>query len=65
MAFTIARFAIQLQEPGDLFRQMLLDSPSASLEKLCWCSNFQSTNPECPENVQNWLKSDFQKRFIK
>jgi hypothetical protein len=28
-----------------------------------WCSNFQTTNPNCPEKVRNWLLKNFKERF--
>ena len=58
------KVAAQLREPGDLInRQMCLDFPSATLEKQIWCSNFQSTKQNCPEQVKRWLKENIQKRF--
>lgn len=63
MADVIIKFAIKLQEPGDLSRQMKLDNPNLSVEDSYWCSNFQSKNPNCPEVVQNWLKENYNKRF--
>ena len=63
MAKEIQRFATKLQEPGDLSRQMIMEHPNLSLEDQIWCSNFQATNPECPELVQNWLLENYNKRF--
>lgn len=59
----IAKIAIQLQEPGDLARQMTLDRADLTMEEMVWCSNYQSTNPDCPEKVRNWLRDNFHKRF--
>jgi hypothetical protein len=63
MGSTIAKIAISLQEPGDLSRQMKLDHPNITPEEECWCSNFQSANPDCPDIVRDWLREDFRKRF--
>jgi hypothetical protein len=63
MGSTIAKIAINLQEPGDLSRQIKLDHPNITLEEECWCSNFQSINPDCPDLVREWLREDFRKRF--
>lgn len=59
----IAKIALQLQEPGDLSRQMTLDKADITMEEMVWCSNFQSANPDCPEEVRNWLRDNFHKRF--
>lgn len=48
---------------GDLARQMLLDVPTMTTDMKIWCSNFQSENPSCPEEVRNWLKEDRKRRF--
>jgi hypothetical protein len=41
MANVIVKFAMKLDEPGDLSTQMKLDSPNLSVEDSYWCSNFQ------------------------
>jgi hypothetical protein len=63
MAGIIIQFATKLEEPGDLSRQMKLDSPNLFAEESYWCSNFQSKNPNCPQVVQQWLKENYNKRF--
>jgi hypothetical protein len=60
---SIAKIAKHLHEPDDLSRQMKLDHPNLTPDEECWCSNFQSSNPDCPDLVRNWLREDFRKRF--
>ncbi len=59
---TVARV---LEIEGDLAHQMKLDHPSLSLEDAVWCSNFQTRNPNCPENVRSWLNDNHKNRFRK
>jgi hypothetical protein len=63
MGTNIAKIAINLHEPGDLSRQMKLDHPNITSDEECWCSNFQSSNPDCPDIVRDWLRDDFRERF--
>jgi len=65
MATEIAHFASALGEPGDLAKQMRREDPNLSEEHAIWCSNFQTTNPNCPQNVRKWLVDNFQARFDK
>lgn len=41
-----------LQEEGDLAKQMRRDDPQLQFSDAVWCSNFQTTNPQCPEKVR-------------
>ncbi len=59
----IAKIALKLSETGDLARQMLLDVPNMTIENEIRCSNFQSANPDCPDQVRTWLRFNFQKHF--
>jgi hypothetical protein len=63
MGTIIAKIAINLNKPGDLSRQMKLNHPNLTLEEEVWCSNFQSSNPDCPNIGREWLPDDFRKRF--
>lgn len=65
MASDIYKFAEIMQEEGDLSRQMAADYPNLSMEERVWCSNFQTTNPDCPENVRAWLVNNFRNRFAR
>ena len=62
-ATIIGKIAVQLDEPGDLSRQMKMDNPSITRYEECWCSNFQSSNPDCPDVTRLWLRDNFRKRF--
>lgn len=63
LADEIAEIAIALNIPGDLHNQMLLEFPNLSETEKTWCSNFQTQNPNCPENVRKWLVENFRSRF--
>ena len=63
LADEIAEIAIVLNIPGDLYNQMLLEFPGLSEAEKSWCSNFQTQNPNCPENVRKWLVENFRSRF--
>lgn len=65
LADEIAEIAIALNIPGDLHNQMLLEFPNLSETEKAWCSNFQTQNPNCPENVRKWLVENFRSRFNK
>ena len=62
---TLAQVALELNIPGDLHRQMLLDHPNMSDAEKVWCSNFQTTNATCPDSVREWLVHNFKDRFSK
>ena len=62
---TIFRFAEYLGEEGDLARQMSIDNPNLTDQQKYWCSNFQTTNVDCPQDVRNWLVSNYNKRFAR
>lgn len=63
MADEIQEFAEMLKIEGDLAKQMRINYPKMSDEESIWCSNFQTTNPNCPESVRKWLVENYQKRF--
>ena len=63
LANEVADIAIALNIPGDLHNQMLLEFPNLSETEKVWCSNFQTQNPNCPENVRKWLVDNFRSRF--
>lgn len=63
MANDIVEFAKVLDEEGDLARQMRLDEPLLPKDQAYWCSNFQSENAKCPENVRSWLVQNKKSRF--
>jgi hypothetical protein len=61
----IAQIAIIINEPGDLAKQMRLVDPSITDIEACWCSNYQTGNPNCPEKVRRWLTNNYNFRFSK
>ena len=63
IADEIAEIALAINIPGDLHTQMLLEYPNSSDIEKVWCSNFQTQNPNCPENVRKWLVENFRSRF--
>lgn len=63
LADEIAQIAIALDIPGDLHNQMLLEFPNLSETEKAWCSNFQTQNSNCPENIRKWLVKNFRSRF--
>jgi hypothetical protein len=63
IADEIAEIALAINIPGDLHTQMLLEYPNISDTEKAWCSNFQTQNPNCPENVRKWLVENFRSRF--
>ncbi len=63
MAQKIAETALELNIPGNQSKNYQLDFPDATDEDLCWASDFQTFNPNCPEHVRSWLLKNFQKRF--
>jgi hypothetical protein len=62
-ATTIGKIAVQLDEPWDLARQMKMDNPEITRYEECWCSTFQSANPNCPAVTRFRLRDNFRKRF--
>jgi hypothetical protein len=63
IADEIQTVASILEIEGDLAHQMKLDYPDLSIEDSVWCSNFQTRNSNCPENVRSWLNDNHKKRF--
>jgi hypothetical protein len=63
MADDIAAVSTKLGIEGDLANQMRYDYPDLSHEEAVWCSNFQTTNINCPVRVRNWLVDNYRKRF--
>jgi len=65
LANEIAQVAVQLNIEGDLANQMRFEFPDLTQEEAAWCSNFQTTNSQCPEKVRNWLVQNYKNRFRK
>lgn len=65
IADDVAKIALEFNIPGDLHAQMKFEFPNLSDSDAVWCSNFQTTNPRCPESVRNWLISNYRSRFNK
>lgn len=65
LANEIAQVALQLNIEGDLANQMRFEFPDLTQEEAIWCSNFQTTNSQCPERVRNWLVQNYKNRFRK
>lgn len=42
---------------------MRFERPTLSDTEAAWCSNFQTSNPNCPDSVRNWLVSNHRYRF--
>jgi len=63
LADEIYELATALKIDGDLASQMRYDYPELSFEDAVWCSNFQTTNPNCPTNVRDWLVNNYKSRF--
>lgn len=63
LANDIAEVAITLNIEGDLANQMRMDYPDLTDVDAAWCSNFQTTNSRCPEEVRNWLVDNYRNRF--
>lgn len=63
IADQIVEIAIELNIPGDLAEQMRYEHPDLLKIEKIWCSNFQTTNPNCPERVRNWLVLNYKNRF--
>lgn len=63
VANDVATIAIALNLPGDLHSQMALEFPNMSDAEKVWCSNFQTQNPNCPDNVRKWLVENYKSRF--
>lgn len=61
----IVDIALEFNIPGDLHAQMRMEYSDISDSEAVWCSNFQTTNPNCPERVRDWLVSNYRARFNK
>merc|ERR1712224_774217 len=59
----IAQIALSLDIEGDLSNQMRYTYPDITSAEAVWCSNFQTTNPNCPERVREWLVNNYKSRF--
>ena len=59
----IINIAIEFEITGDLHNQMKLEHPNLTIVESAWCSNFQTQNPECPQNVREWLVENYKSRF--
>jgi len=65
LANEIAQVALQLNIEGDLANQMRFEFPDLTQEEAVWCSNFQTTNSQCPKRVRDWLVNNYKQRFRK
>lgn len=65
IADEIQQIAAELNLPGDLHSQMRYEYPNLSDSDAVWCSNFQTTNPKCPDLVRDWLVKNYKSRFNK
>lgn len=63
MADEIVNFSIIMNLEGDLIQKMRLDVSEISPEEACWCSNFQTRNPNCPQKVREWLVKNYKEKF--
>lgn len=63
MADDIVEVSLEMEMEGDLANQMRYDYPDITTEEAVWCSNFQTTNTNCPDRVRNWLVDNYRKRF--
>lgn len=63
IANEVATIAMTLNIPGDLHSQMALEFPNLTESEKVWCSNFQTQNPDCPDNVRQWLVENYKSRF--
>ncbi len=59
----IAQIAQAVNIEGDLANQMKYDHPDLTSTEAAWCSNFQTTNPNCPSKVRDWLVNNYKNRF--
>jgi len=65
LANEIAQVALQFDIEGDLANQMRFEFPDLTQEEAVWCSNFQTTNSQCPKRVRDWLVNNYKQRFRK
>lgn len=65
IADEIQQISAELNLPGDLHSQMKFEYPNLSDSDAVWCSNFQTTNPKCPDLVRQWLVNNYRSRFNK
>jgi hypothetical protein len=63
IANEIAKIALEFKIPGDLHAQMKFEYPNMTEDEAVWCSNFQTTNPNCPDTVREWLVDNYRSRF--
>ena len=59
----IQMIAELIWEKGDLAKQMRLVFPILTNSEAVCCSNFQTTNPRCPDCVRNWLAQNYSNQF--
>lgn len=50
---------------GNLAKTMRLEQKELSREQAIWASDFQTYNPDCDQEVSNWLKRNYRSRFRK
>jgi len=59
----IQRVSFALGIEGDLAKKRQLEVGLQTDLEASWCSNFQTGNPECPNEVRQWLVRNFHERF--
>lgn len=63
VANDIVKVGLLLGIEGDLSNQMKYEYPNLTKEEAVWCSNFQTSNPNCPPKIRNWLVKNYRNRF--
>jgi len=63
IANDIAKISLLLEIEGDLSNQIKYEYPNLSIQEAVWCSNFQTTNSDCPAKIRNWLVKNYRNRF--
>ena len=43
---------------------MAIEKAQLTDEQRIWCSNFQTTNPSCPQEVREWLVKNYSGQII-
>jgi hypothetical protein len=65
MSSVIHRICLYRNIQGNQAKNFFIDNPNATPEEMVWASDFQTFNPDCPENVRRWLTFNFKQRFGK
>lgn len=64
-ATQITRIALAYKEKGNLHKSITRKYPqfTTDIEKLAWFSDFNTDNPDCPEDIREILNEDAKERF--